>query len=102
MQREKLVRMNLLPFFEEKLITISEEIGVSKPDSIIFHSALASAGISPSEAIHFGDSLHHDIKGANLVGMSSALIHTAVSDHPKPTYCFKDFFDAIKGFLNER
>ncbi len=102
MQRAKLERMNLLPFFEEKLIIISEEVGVSKPDPVIFHSALACAGIAPSEAVHFGDSLHHDIKGANLVGMSSALIHTEVSDQQLPTYRFQDFFDATKGFLKER
>lgn len=102
MQRAKLERMNLLSFFEEKLIIISEEIGVSKPDPVIFHSALQSAGISPSEAVHFGDSIHHDIKGANLVGMSSALIHTEVSDHQLPTYRFQDFFDATKGFLKDK
>ncbi|WP_134700485.1 HAD family hydrolase [Ammoniphilus sp. YIM 78166] len=102
MQRAKLERMNMLPFFEEKLIVISEEVGVSKPDPGIFHSALTSAGISPTEAVHFGDSIHHDIKGANLVGMSSALIHTEVSDQQLPTYRFQDFFDATKGFLNER
>lgn len=34
---------------------------------------MAMAGVEASDSIAVGDSLHHDIKGANIAGISSAL-----------------------------
>ncbi|XP_012075398.1 uncharacterized protein LOC105636678 isoform X2 [Jatropha curcas] len=41
---------------------------------IIYESAIAMAGIDASDSIAVGDSLHHDIKGANAAGIQSAFI----------------------------
>ncbi|KNA08897.1 hypothetical protein SOVF_158550, partial [Spinacia oleracea] len=41
---------------------------------IIYESAMAMAGVDASECIAVGDSLHHDIIGANLAGMQSVFI----------------------------
>uniref|UniRef100_A0A5B6ZEK1 Uncharacterized protein n=1 Tax=Davidia involucrata TaxID=16924 RepID=A0A5B6ZEK1_DAVIN len=41
---------------------------------IIYKSAMAMAGVDASHCIAVGDSLHHDIKGANLAGIQSAFI----------------------------
>lgn len=103
MQMSKLQKMNLLPFFDPKLIIISEEMGVSKPSPDIFHSALKKAGVKPTEALHIGDSIKHDIVGAIGVGMDSALIHTDCRiSEVTPTYCFEDFFAAAKTLLDNR
>uniref|UniRef100_A0A5B6ZDH5 Uncharacterized protein n=1 Tax=Davidia involucrata TaxID=16924 RepID=A0A5B6ZDH5_DAVIN len=47
---------------------------MGKPDKIIYKSAMAMAGVDASHCIAVGDSLHHDIKGANLAGIQSAFI----------------------------
>ncbi|KAK2970666.1 hypothetical protein RJ640_026710, partial [Escallonia rubra] len=54
-----------------------EELGgevkwMGKPDKIIYKSAMAMAGVEASDCIAVGDSLHHDIKGANVAGIQSA------------------------------
>ncbi|KAA8527233.1 hypothetical protein F0562_034670 [Nyssa sinensis] len=47
---------------------------MGKPDKIIYKSAMAMAGVDASDCIAVGDSLHHDIKGANVAGIQSAFI----------------------------
>ncbi|XP_022761481.1 uncharacterized protein LOC111307666 isoform X2 [Durio zibethinus] len=47
---------------------------MGKPDKIIYESAMAMVGVDASESIAVGDSLHHDIKGANAAGIQSAFI----------------------------
>ncbi|XP_021839738.2 uncharacterized protein [Spinacia oleracea] len=47
---------------------------MGKPGKIIYESAMAMAGVDASECIAVGDSLHHDIIGANLAGMQSVFI----------------------------
>ncbi len=100
MQMSKLQQMDLLHFFDPKLIIISEELGVSKPNPDIFHLALDKAGVKASEALHIGDSVKHDIAGASGVGMDSALIHTSFGiGEVIPTYCFENFFEAAQTLL---
>ena len=41
---------------------------------IIYKAAAEMAAIDPSQCVAIGDSLHHDIKGANAAGISSAFI----------------------------
>lgn len=47
---------------------------MGKPDEIIYKSATAMAGTDVSNCIAVGDSLHHDIKGANAAGIQSIFI----------------------------
>ncbi|KAJ9187239.1 hypothetical protein P3X46_002720 [Hevea brasiliensis] len=47
---------------------------MGKPDKIIYKSAMAMAGADALDSIAVGDSLHHDIKGANEAGIHSAFI----------------------------
>ncbi|KAG2727638.1 hypothetical protein I3760_01G166500 [Carya illinoinensis] len=47
---------------------------MGKPDKIIYEAAMAIAGVDASDSIAVGDSLHHDIKGANQAGIQSAFI----------------------------
>lgn len=47
---------------------------MGKPGEIIYRSAMAMAGVDAADCIAVGDSLHHDIKGANRAGISSVFI----------------------------
>lgn len=47
---------------------------MGKPDKIIYNSAMTMAGVDASDCIAVGDSLHHDIKGANVAGLQSVFI----------------------------
>ncbi|KAF3451069.1 hypothetical protein FNV43_RR07158 [Rhamnella rubrinervis] len=47
---------------------------MGKPDKIIYKSAMAMAGVDASDSIAVGDSLHHDIKGANEAEIQSVFI----------------------------
>ena len=54
--------------------TSSEEARSCKPDSRFFYVSIAKAGCTAREVLFVGDSLEHDVVGANRVGMRSALI----------------------------
>ncbi|XP_009623004.1 uncharacterized protein [Nicotiana tomentosiformis] len=47
---------------------------MGKPDKIIYKSAMEMTAVEASDCIAIGDSLHHDIKGANAAGIASAFI----------------------------
>ncbi|MEM9004560.1 MAG: HAD family hydrolase [Cyanobacteria bacterium P01_F01_bin.86] len=52
-----------------KSITISTEVGVAKPDPLIFATALSKHNCQASEAWHVGDSYTDDYEGARSVGI---------------------------------
>lgn len=47
---------------------------MGKPDKIIYKSAMAMVGVDACDSIAVGDSLHHDIKGANAAGIQSVFL----------------------------
>ena len=52
----------------------SAQLGTAKPDPAIFGAALRLAGAEPEEALHAGDSLDADIRGANSAGIEAVLV----------------------------
>lgn len=62
----------------------SHEVGVAKPDPVIFHHALERLGVGGSEAWYVGDSVFHDVGGATRAGMASVLVDPLrlSLDHP--------------------
>ena len=56
-------------------LTISDEVGVRKPNIKVFTVACERAGVLPKEVLFVGDSIENDIVGANRVGMTSVLIN---------------------------
>jgi putative hydrolase of the HAD superfamily len=60
----------------------SSEHGYMKPHPSIFEAALTLAGVTAQESVMVGDSLSHDIDGAQRVGMRGILVHR--SDDPPP------------------
>ena len=49
--------------------------GIEKPDPRLFEIALAEAGCPPDAMLHIGDSLEHDVAGANGVGIPSVWLN---------------------------
>ena len=56
-------------------LTISDEVGVRKPNIKVFTIACERAGVLPKEVLFVGDSIENDIVGANRAGMTSVFIN---------------------------
>ena len=69
-----LERANLGDLFDTRIY--SHEVGFVKPSKEIFQIALDGLNVKPQEALMIGDSLDHDIEGAERVG-----IHTLLADY---------------------
>ena len=76
-QWEKLIRLNLYPFFDE--VITSEEVGFDKPSPLIFEEALKRMQGNPDKCIMKGNKLKEDVMGAVNVGMSAILVNSEIS-----------------------
>ena len=56
-----------------RAFSFSDEVGVAKPQSAIFHHAAAALGVEPGSILHIGDLEPTDIAGALNVGAHAAL-----------------------------
>lgn len=72
-QHTKLNGSGLEPYFET--LTVSEEVGVKKPNPEIFHYALRKAGAIAEESIMIGDEMAVDIDGARAAGMDTVMFN---------------------------
>ncbi len=66
-QHTKLSGSGIEPYFET--LTVSEEVGVKKPNPEIFHYALRKANATAEESIVIGDEMAVDINGARAAGI---------------------------------
>lgn len=66
-QRDKLGRLGLARFFDH--VAIAGEMGVAKPDPVMFHKVCSAAGCDPAHAVHVGDKLTTDAVGARDAGL---------------------------------
>ena len=55
-------------------IVTSAEVGARKPAPNVFEAALRLAGAAPSDALHVGDSVDEDIRGALAAGIEPVLL----------------------------
>ena len=51
------------------VLVCSAEVEVEKPDPAIFHLACLAAGVGPRQAVHVGDDLVADVRGASAAGL---------------------------------
>ncbi|KAA5833667.1 HAD family hydrolase [Saccharopolyspora hirsuta] len=63
---------------------ISEVVGAEKPDPRIFQHALREAGVEPANAVHVGNRLDTDVRGAHRVGLRAVWVVRGEAP-PKPT-----------------
>lgn len=68
-QQVKISKSGMDHFFNT--VTTSEEVGVKKPNPVIFERALQKADSSPSKSVMIGDTFEADILGAEKVGMNT-------------------------------
>jgi putative hydrolase of the HAD superfamily len=54
----------------------SEEVGIRKPDSQIFHLAARRLDVEPTEIVHVGDNLKMDVWGAKNAGLRAVHFST--------------------------
>jgi putative hydrolase of the HAD superfamily len=66
-----LEKFNLLHFFDT--VVVSAEVGWRKPHPAIFLEALSRTGSRPESTVHVGDEPHHDVAGAQGVGIAAIL-----------------------------
>ncbi len=79
-------------------VTTSEEIGVKKPNPLIFTSALKKANVNAKNSIMIGDTFEADILGAEAVGMKT-LFYNYRKDTVPNKYLIVDNLHEIKGHL---
>lgn len=69
---EVLERVGLAPLVDG--VVTSAAVGAAKPAAAIFAHALGLAGAAPERAIHVGDSLDEDVRGAAAYGIRPVLL----------------------------
>jgi putative hydrolase of the HAD superfamily len=87
----------LLPWFLS--VTLSSEVGVTKPRPAIFARALARHGVEPAEALHVGDSPAEDAEGARAAGLAAVLIDRAGRHAERPGVARIDSLTALRGMI---
>lgn len=70
----------LNPYF--KNVIISEDVGINKPDKMIFEHAINKASAKVQESIMIGDSLEADIRGAMNFGMKAIFFNPLKAQKP--------------------
>ena len=80
-QRRKLEKSKLIHYF--KTVTISEDVGVKKPDKVIFEHAIFSAKAKIENSIMIGDNYHADILGASALGMRAIYFNFHKTDEQR-------------------
>ncbi len=95
-QRGRIHRLELGHYFET--VTISGELGISKPDPQIFaHTLAAMEVVDQSEVVMIGDNLASDIAGAASAGIDSIWFnqngHTGSG--PAPTHTVTSLGDLL-------
>jgi len=88
LQEIRLQRTGFSDYFSS--LTISEEVGVAKPDSDIFNHAFAAMGQpQKQDVLMVGDNLHSDILGGINAGIDTCWLNIAGLDNPEnitPSY----------------
>jgi putative hydrolase of the HAD superfamily len=67
-----LERIGLRPLLDG--IVTSAEVGARKPAPAVFEQALAVAGADAADAVHVGDSVDEDVRGAIAAGIEPVLL----------------------------
>ena len=74
---QRLDAWGLLTYFD--VVAASAELGVAKPDKLIFEKAFEMAGCQPHDSVMVGDRLDNDILPAKALGMRTVWIRKGLS-----------------------
>lgn len=81
-QRAKLLDLGIARFFDA--VVIAGELGVAKPDPMIFRSTCDRLNVPLCEAVHIGDRFEVDALGARDAGLRAVWLNRAGSDRDEP------------------
>lgn len=95
---QRLEAWGLLPYFD--VVAASAELGIAKPDPLIFKKALEFAGCPPQKAVMVGDRLDNDIRPAKALGMKTVWVRNGL-DACQPVDLGKSLADWTIGTLSE-
>ncbi len=95
-QHLKLKNSNIDHFFQT--VTTSEEVGVKKPNPLVFKHALQKANVQSLQSIMIGDTFEADILGAEAVGMKT-LFYNYRNEIPPHNYKIINHIREIKNYL---
>lgn len=70
--RDVLAGLGIGAYFEH--VVFSWQVRSAKPDRRIFRHALELMDVRPSQALHVGDSVEEDVRGARRAGMRAVLV----------------------------
>lgn len=71
----------------------SDEHGVAKPSTRLFHAAWEGHGVAPAHTVHVGDSSRRDLRGARAVGARAILSRVGCPREPGDTQADALCFD---------
>ena len=77
---EVLERVGLAPLVDA--VVTSAAVGAAKPAAAIFTHALGLAGVGAQDALHVGDSLEEDVRGAAACGIGAVLLRRGQDGGP--------------------
>jgi putative hydrolase of the HAD superfamily len=89
--------LGLAPWFAS--VTLSRQVGVTKPNPTIFARALARHGVEPAQALHVGDSPVEDCAGARAAGLRAVLIDRTGRHADGPGFARVDSLAALPGMI---
>ena len=95
-QHLKLKNSNIDIYF--KTVTTSEEVGVKKPNPLVFERALQKANTLAFKSLMIGDTFEADILGAEAVGMQT-LFYNYRNETPPRNYKIINEIAEIKTYL---
>lgn len=93
-QHLKLKNSGIESFF--KTVTTSEEVGLKKPNPIIFETALEKALVTPEKSMMIGDSFEADILGAKAIGMQTLFYNYRKIETPENQMVVKNLIEIKK------
>jgi HAD superfamily hydrolase (TIGR01549 family) len=96
--RQALERDGVASFID--VWAISEDVGAEKPDPRIFQHALLTAGVPARDAVHVGNRLDTDVRGALRVGLRTVWLLRGEAP-PTPTPEQRGEPDAVIAKLSE-
>ncbi|MHA1106985.1 MAG: HAD family hydrolase [Promethearchaeota archaeon] len=94
--KQTLEHHEILHFFDT--LIFSDELGVYKPHSLLFQTALKNLAVSAEMSIHVGDLIDTDIVGAKNYNMRAIWVNNEPKNKflkIKPDYIIKDLYEVV-------
>ncbi|HEY2421459.1 MAG TPA: HAD family hydrolase [Neobacillus sp.] len=70
-QWNKIVALGLTDYIQRELVFVSDEVGIAKPDPVIFHHAARKVNYQSNQLVYIGDSWNTDMVGSYQAGWKS-------------------------------